>query len=245
MREKAGDIDYSEEDELIREIDELEKMHLTVYKGLREALAKKEERKRAKAAARQTKACVATSEPSTVGGGRFGRVRSVEQMDRVTGVVLKRYASASEAANAVSGCEELIVKCCRRRKKETSGFTWRYGEASSLPLSSEEVKQEPYRSRYAAAQSAPKKEGSAPLSLPSNKTGVEAKEGSQLVERRDSASGEVLRLYGSLREAAISTKIQSKILLKCCQTGKPYSGCFWRLVDASSGTVHYAVALLL
>ncbi len=51
--------------------------------------------------------------------------QAVEQIDLVTGQVLRRYPSQGAAMQVMQGTQALISACCRNLRDEAYGFGWR------------------------------------------------------------------------------------------------------------------------
>ena len=71
------------------------------------------------------------AEPGPARGSRTG---VVEQLDMVSGAVLKRFPNQATAAAAVNGLETFISKCLQGVVDEAYGFKWRYerGDGTSI-----------------------------------------------------------------------------------------------------------------
>ncbi len=59
-------------------------------------------------------------------GGKHRAARPVEQLDRQSGAVIRRYASIADACRAIGAEDTDIIRVCRGRNRTAKGFKWRY-----------------------------------------------------------------------------------------------------------------------
>lgn len=59
---------------------------------------------------------------------RQGGSKAINQIDLITGKIIKSYPSAAEAARSISGDSSTITKVCKGKLKSHKGYMWAYVE---------------------------------------------------------------------------------------------------------------------
>jgi hypothetical protein len=138
------------DDRKIEEIDRIEKLHLTCYaqsyehnqsyRGVdeysnRDARGSATRNPNSAAGKAQPRnRTVASHDPESVHSKMHATGRTVEQLDRLTMVVLRRYASIKSAAAAMQVRSEAIIECCLGSVEQAYGFAWRFAENESTGI---------------------------------------------------------------------------------------------------------------
>lgn len=163
-------------------------------------------------------------------------IKPVEQLDLLTGKVLRRYLSGASAAKCMEGAQAAISLCCRSKEHKSCAynFRWRFYQGPPIDFDSASYTsiEDLLKIRHGPQIPIPTSlytNDSSTVSSGASRKSAPRMVRSRIVEQLDRVSGEVLRQYPTIKTACDSMQIPFVMMSACCRGHADSAGGYaWR-----------------